>query len=84
MSKKLYEVEVSVVYYAYASSADEAHQFAREAIDDVYLPDHCLTRPVRKDTRLDDDWTDQSLVYGNHDGDITLGDVISKINIEQS
>lgn len=74
MAQKLYHAEVTFHYYFLAEEGEEyaeAECYVRDAIND----DSSVSPDVNEVTRMEHmlDWDDHDcLVYGEHDGDITL------------
>lgn len=74
MAKKLFHAEVTYHYYFLAEEGEEyaeAENYMRDVIDD----DGSVSPDVNEVTSMADmlEWDDHDcLVYGEHDGDITL------------
>lgn len=79
MTSKLYEVEVSFTYYAFAPHQRAAEGFVREAFNDFGVISVDATRVVSKAHAIDAGWEDDSLVYHDEGGDITLGSLLDAL-----
>ena len=72
MEKKLYRVEVTVTYYALAESAEEAEDWASEAVDDASIGGFASS--ANECTRIGHlyNFEDGELVYHEGDEDIDV------------
>ena len=71
---KLYSVEITVRAYVLAENEGEARSHADEIIGTEYIRDVVASQARPSDPRHYA-WTDDSLVYGAHPQDTTLGRV---------
>lgn len=79
--KKLYEVTVTVTYYAYTETPDSAADYATDAVNDTdfYLRDSTYIKEVKsRPYRLAPGWDDGNLVYC-HGFDTTLGEALATL-----
>lgn len=77
--KKLHEVRVDFVYYAYTETEEQALRCAEDAIFDSWISDNALVREIEfKDALIDSGWDNESLVYGPVK-DVTLGSLLDQL-----
>ena len=74
--RKLYRVEVTMTFYAYAANAHEAESYAQDAMNDGGMECHAIYVADAKNHRPVGEWDRECLVYHDGLGDITLGEVM--------
>lgn len=74
--RKLYRVTVEMTYYVVADDEDDAESYIDEAMRDVDLSDTSMVFEVHRGNRPVGGWDLDCLVYGEHDGDLTLRDAM--------
>jgi len=82
MTKKLYNVTVEFEYAVLAESADEAMRYAEEALGGCDIREFCFVSEAAPDPTGEvtrpSGWTDDTLVYGSRNADVTLAQAIEK------
>lgn len=72
MAKKLYRVQASIVFYL-LTEEKKADQDAEYYLSEALRDDCALTPDVEEvESPMDIDWDNGSLVYGEHEDDISI------------